>query len=514
MAAGAAFFGGRAIISGLQKSIELSSKMEGLQRGFDNLTKSAGFSTQAFSKLQKATDGTISSFDLMKQANNAMLLGIADSEEQMAEMFDVAQRLASALGQDAAFGVESLVTGLGRQSKLMLDNLGIMVDVEGANKAYAKELKIIVGQLTDAERKQAFVNEAMREANKLVKSLGDEQLTTADSINRMSTAMDDMLIAIGTAMSPAVSSFAEFVTQILSAKVVSEDLTTVLTENEIELEKFKNQIKSLGLEDLIKLNESLGKSTDQFITLGSNSELTADKMVAVNEILREYTESTDELIPRFREWNDELGSIGEFATIFSEEDAPMMIDAFDIIAASLQSNVDYTKEFGEALKQAKMDAATSIGGLLGSFASLNSAAKGGFLVTARLQQAAAIANTYSSATAAIAPPPVGYGPTPMGWVAATAAIASGLANVAQIESSLSNMQSAATGFDGIVNKPTMFMTGEAGAERVSVTPLEGPNINGPQGGGITLNISAPLVDETVVDSIIPAIEKAQRLNLA
>jgi hypothetical protein len=32
--------------------------------------------------------------------------------------------------------------------------------------------------------------------------------------------------------------------------------------------------------------------------------------------------------------------------------------------------------------------------------------------------------------------------------------------------------------------------------------------------GVTVNISAPLVDETVVDTIIPAIEKAQRMNLA
>ena len=34
------------------------------------------------------------------------------------------------------------------------------------------------------------------------------------------------------------------------------------------------------------------------------------------------------------------------------------------------------------------------------------------------------------------------------------------------------------------------------------------------GNTYNINISAPLVDETVVDSIIPAIEKAQRLNLA
>ena len=32
--------------------------------------------------------------------------------------------------------------------------------------------------------------------------------------------------------------------------------------------------------------------------------------------------------------------------------------------------------------------------------------------------------------------------------------------------------------------------------------------------GITINISAPLVDETVVESIIPAIERAKRMNLA
>mgnify|MGYP003132873325 CR=1 FL=1 len=70
------------------------------------------------------------------------------------------------------------------------------------------------------------------------------------------------------------------------------------------------------------------------------------------------------------------------------------------------------------------------------------------------------------------------------------------------------------GMDQVVTKPTMIMTGEGNkAERVSVTPLESPNINGPQ-GGITLNISAPLVDDTVIDTIIPAIQKAQRLNLA
>ena len=69
---------------------------------------------------------------------------------------------------------------------------------------------------------------------------------------------------------------------------------------------------------------------------------------------------------------------------------------------------------------------------------------------------------------------------------------------------------AETGFEGVVTKPTMFLTGENNKpEQVSVVPLGGQSAS-----GITVNISAPLVDETVVDSIIPAIEKAKRMNLA
>jgi hypothetical protein len=50
----------------------------------------------------------------------------------------------------------------------------------------------------------------------------------------------------------------------------------------------------------------------------------------------------------------------------------------------------------------------------------------------------------------------------------------------------------------------------SGMERIDVTPLPSPTSNG---NNITINISAPLVDETVVDYIIPAIRRAEKLNL-
>lgn len=50
----------------------------------------------------------------------------------------------------------------------------------------------------------------------------------------------------------------------------------------------------------------------------------------------------------------------------------------------------------------------------------------------------------------------------------------------------------------------------SGMERIDVTPLPSPTSSG---NNITINISAPLVDETVVDHIIPAIRRAEKLNL-
>ncbi len=56
-----------------------------------------------------------------------------------------------------------------------------------------------------------------------------------------------------------------------------------------------------------------------------------------------------------------------------------------------------------------------------------------------------------------------------------------------------------------------FIMSRNAVESIGINNLDAIN----QGSSpITLNISAPLLDETVIDSIIPAIEKAQRMNLA
>ena len=61
------------------------------------------------------------------------------------------------------------------------------------------------------------------------------------------------------------------------------------------------------------------------------------------------------------------------------------------------------------------------------------------------------------------------------------------------------------------NPPAMVGDNASGMERIDVTPLPSPNQR--SSGNIVVNINAPVVDEFVVDSIIPAIRRAEKLNL-
>ena len=153
----------------------------------------------------------------------------------------------------------------------------------------------------------------------------------------------------------------------------------------------------------------------------------------------------------------------------------------------------------------------SFANMLNAFAELAGVNKRNAILAAKLSKASAIINTFQGATKALGDGGV------KGIFQAAAVIATGMANVVKIDAQLQAMKSAATGANFVTTGPQLMLVGDnpGGQERVQVTPLSSPSgPNSPDGSGITINVSAPLVDETVIDAIIPAIEKAQKMNLA
>ena len=157
-----------------------------------------------------------------------------------------------------------------------------------------------------------------------------------------------------------------------------------------------------------------------------------------------------------------------------------------------------TKDQEKAINEQKKAFVNNMQTIASEFPGAEKAAKRFAQVQATVDAIAA-ANAAYKAMAGI---PV-VGPA-LGIAAAAAALGAGYANVKKIEA-------AATGYDDIVNSPTMFLAGEAGAERVSVTPLEGPNINGPQGGSVNITFTGNVTSQEFIENdAIPQIKEAIR----
>ena len=109
---------------------------------------------------------------------------------------------------------------------------------------------------------------------------------------------------------------------------------------------------------------------------------------------------------------------------------------FDIFKASLNAKMEILKQYNveevdrekwkteQIKKWQKQDLKNRLdvgAKLIGGLAALNEAGKGSAILTARLQQVQAVINGIASVQAALAPPPVGYGYTPLGIAASAAA---------------------------------------------------------------------------------------------
>ena len=159
-----------------------AQEIETLGRAFDNLTKSVdGTADSMLRGLRRATRGTVSDLELMRTTNNAVLLKVVQSEEQFVELAGAARQLGRAVGRDTVAALNDLSIGIGRQSRLILDNLGIIVRTEKANIKYARSLRKSVSELTDYERRLAFSAATMDAVRKKLKQLGEDVPTLTDA---------------------------------------------------------------------------------------------------------------------------------------------------------------------------------------------------------------------------------------------------------------------------------------------------------------------------------------------
>ena len=98
---------------------KLAGEAQGVEAAFARLENSR----QVLEDLKKATGGTVSELELMKRTVQASNFGI--SLKALPKLLEFATLRAQQTGQSVDYLVDSIVTGIGRKSPLILDNLGI-----------------------------------------------------------------------------------------------------------------------------------------------------------------------------------------------------------------------------------------------------------------------------------------------------------------------------------------------------------------------------------------------------
>jgi len=153
-------------------------------------------------KLNKVSGGTVSNNDLILASNRAMVLGVTTNIDEMAKLLEFSRIRARAMGITTTQAFNDIATGIGRNSPLILDNLGIIT------KGWAGEAAA-AGKAYDV---QFVLNKVLEQAATESKKLGELQNNAADKAERFKTAIANLSAAIGDRLVGTVGNVTEPIT--------------------------------------------------------------------------------------------------------------------------------------------------------------------------------------------------------------------------------------------------------------------------------------------------------------
>lgn len=158
--------------------LEMAEQADGVTRAFNNLNQEG-----LLDNLRKATKGTVNDVQLMTAAVQANDFRIP--LEDLGKYLEFAQLKAQQTGQSVDYMTNSIVTGLGRKSPMILDNLGISAAEISEKTKETGDFMKAVAEIVDTQLAKAgetYISAADRAAQKTVelqnaqKALGDEIL--------------------------------------------------------------------------------------------------------------------------------------------------------------------------------------------------------------------------------------------------------------------------------------------------------------------------------------------------
>lgn len=158
----------------VSESKNMAASADGITRAFNGLDQPG-----LLQNLRVATKGTVSDLELMKAAVKAKDFQIP--LEDLGKYLQFAQLKAQQTGESVEFLTESIVTGLGRQSVQILDNLGLS----------ASEIN------AEVEKTGEFMQGVANIVEKQLAQAGEQYISAADKVQQRSVTLQNIQLSIG-----------------------------------------------------------------------------------------------------------------------------------------------------------------------------------------------------------------------------------------------------------------------------------------------------------------------------
>ena len=269
------------------ESVELANQAEGVKVAFDRLND-----PQLLSKLQKATSGTVDDLKLMQTAVKAKNFRIP--MDVLAKGLEFAQRRAQDTGESVDYMVDSFVTGLGRESVKILDNLGIStIELQEKTKELGS-MAAAVGVIMDEEFENA----------------GERVESTSMKIDAQRTAITNLKMAVGEQLQPVYSSFLEGTIGLLDSlnTMMSEHITA--SESLATFASFFQGAQGKAYRMYINAQKEGRKAAEEFDAAQKNSQLTVeDFRKAQEEYEADRKRAQAEELKILQDYEDKLGEV-------------------------------------------------------------------------------------------------------------------------------------------------------------------------------------------------------------
>lgn len=206
--AGTAVLGFGALVTGAAWNLAKAAlPMEGIRAGFAGLASTFQGGSQAMlSALQKSTAGMVTNTELMRQYNLAAQLVGQEFAQNLPAAMEPLQKVAAATGQDMGFLMNSLTVGIGRLSPMILDNLGVQVDLTQAYADFAAKNGLVASSLTKTQQQMALTEQVTQKLNENTANIPSTFGSAAQVFGAFKTSLANIKDQMGLDLLPTFAS--------------------------------------------------------------------------------------------------------------------------------------------------------------------------------------------------------------------------------------------------------------------------------------------------------------------